>query len=57
MKNEKIYILGEKIGLNKNDIDDTLKDRISINKTIPISYRTDCYKNGPIYGAVSIKDL
>ena len=57
MKNELIYNLGKKIGLSKQDIDNTLVNSISNKKSVSISYRSDCYKNGTRYGTVSISDI
>lgn len=56
MKKEKIYELGEKFGLNKQEIDETLTN-ISYNlKHTTLSCSSDCYKNGTRYGSISIND-
>ena len=46
MKNEKIYKLGKKHGLNKKDID----------KTLSCKNISEYYKNGTLYGKISVKD-
>jgi hypothetical protein len=56
MKNKKIYFLGTMLGLNKKEIDYTLKDRIDINNKLFFS-ASDCYKSGTMYGVISTKDL
>jgi hypothetical protein len=57
MKNKKIYFLGEKLGLDKNEINKTLKNKIFNCKNNSIFHVTDYYKDGTMYGVVSIKDL
>jgi len=57
MKNEKIYNLGKKLGLNKQEIEYTLINTIPDDKQFSISYESDCYKNGTMYGTVSINDM
>lgn len=56
MKKEKICELGEKIGLNKQEINETLTKIPFNNKQFSISYLSDCYKNGTMYGSISIND-
>jgi len=59
MKNKKIYSLGKKLGLNKQDIESILKSSI----TIPIAalpHITKCwwvYEVGTLYGTISIYDF
>jgi len=57
MKKERIHDLGKKLGLNKQDIDSVLRNRICNNISVSISYSPDCYKDGTMYGTVSIMDL
>ena len=56
MKKDKIYELGEKVGLNKQEIDETLTNVSSKYKQVSISYSSDCYKDGTMYGSISIND-
>jgi len=46
MKNEKIYKIGKKHGLNKKDIDNTLSRK----------NMSEYYKNVTLYGKISIKN-
>jgi len=57
MNNEKIFKLGEKLGLNEKEIEYTLTKRISDDKQFSISYESNCYKNGTMYGTVSVNDM
>jgi len=57
MKNEKIYNLGKKLGLNKQDIESVLKNGITSCALAAIPFITNIYKNGTYYGTVSIKDF
>jgi len=57
MKNEKIYTLGKKLGLNKQDIENVLKCGISSCLFAAIPMISDIYKHGSYYGTISIYDF
>lgn len=57
MKNEKIFKLGEKIGLNKQDIESVLKSGITSCALVAIPFMTHIYKDGTYYGTISINDF
>lgn len=57
MKNEKIYNLGKKLGLNKQDIENILKGGITSCAIAALPMMTDIYKGGTYYGTISIYDF
>ena len=57
MKNEKILKLGEKLGLNKQDIECVLKSGITSCAIAAIPFMTHLYKDGTYYGTISINDF
>ena len=57
MKNEKIFKLGEKLGLNKQDIGSVLKSGISCCAIYTIPVMSHLYKDGTYYGTISIYDF
>jgi len=59
MKNEEIYNLGKKLGLNKQDIESVLKGSITSCAVVilpVISHLSSIYK-GTYYGTMSIYDF
>ena len=56
MSKENLYKLGEKLGLNKNDIDGALKYGTVSDKHAFLS-EPDSYKDGTWYGTISINDF
>jgi len=57
MKNEKIYNLGKKLGLNKKDIDRILKGGITGCAITGLPMIASVYKVGGYYGTISIYDF
>ena len=57
MSKVNLYLLGERLGLNKNDIDNTLKDETSSVKQASFSFGPGDYNWGTLYGTVSINDF
>jgi hypothetical protein len=57
MKNEEIYNLGKKLGLNKQDIESVLKSGITSCAIAVLPLVPHIYKDGTYYGTVSIKDF
>ena len=57
MPNENLYKLGEKLGLNKKDIDDIVKDGTASDKHASLSLGANSYDKGELYGSVSINDF
>ena len=57
MPKENLYKLGEKLGLNKNDIDGALKYGTISDKQASLSFGPGWYNWGTFYGTVSINDF
>ena len=57
MKNEKIFNLGEKLGLNKQDVESVLKTGITSCALAALPIMTHIYRYGTYYGTISIKDF
>jgi len=57
MKNEKVFKLGEKLGLNKQDVESLLKTGITSCALAALPIMTNIYKHGTYYGTISIKDF
>jgi len=56
MLKKNLYELGERLGLNKKDIDYTLKYGTVIERSPSLSFGPG-YDGGTLYGTVSIDDL
>jgi hypothetical protein len=54
--NRKIYDVGQKIGLNKKDINNMLNNTQSINEQTSLAAGPPAYPC-TLYGTISIKDL
>ena len=54
---ENLYKLGEKLGLNKNDIDYALKYRKASDEYAPVSFGPGGYPGGSLYGTISIENF
>jgi len=57
MPRENLYTLGEKLGLNKGDIDYALKDGAVSERSPSLSFGPSWYNPGTFYGTVSINDF
>ena len=57
----KLYGLGKKIGLNKEEIDEIIKTgsdvQPTVSKKLSLQHPTDEYMPGTTYGTVSINDF
>lgn len=57
MVKDNLYKIGKDLGLNKNDIDNTLKCRFINDETTSLSVGPGDYDWGTLYGTVSIYDF
>jgi len=57
MKNKKMYDIGKRIGLDKEDIESVLKSKVSYCLLAAIPVVSNIYKDGTYYGTISIKDF
>ena len=57
MDSKNIYNLGEKLGMNKVDIEDILKHGVKSCAMAALPIGVLVYKNGGYYGTISIFDF
>ena len=57
MVEKNLYELGEKLGLNRNDIDQILRDEVRGRNQASLSLGVYEYDKGILYGSVSFYDF
>ena len=57
MEIENLYKIGEKLGLNKKDFDNILKNTNNNEEQFFFSIGPPWYHNGTMYGTISINNL